>query len=297
VEDEGARIYLRPETAQGIYVNFRNVLQPSRQKIPFGIAQIGKAFRNEISPGNFIFRSREFEQMEMQFFVKPDTAMEWFEHWREARYNWYLSLGIKPEHLRFHRHSPQELAHYARAAFDLEYHYPFGWRELEGIHHRGDFDLSQHQQYSGKDLSYFDEETRERFIPTIIETSAGVDRTLLTCLIDAYDEDGERVVLHLSPKLAPITVAVFPLVKRDGMPDIAQRVTTMLRPHFKVFYDESGAIGRRYRRQDEIGTPYGITVDSETLVDNTVTVRERDSMAQERVSIDRLVEKLDSQVR
>jgi glycyl-tRNA synthetase len=292
VEEEGARIYLRPETAQGIYVNFRNVLQPSRQKIPFGIAQIGKAFRNEISPGNFIFRSREFEQMEMQFFVKPDAAMEWFEHWREARFNWYLSLGIRPQHLRFHQHSPQELAHYARAAFDLEYRYPFGWRELEGIHHRGDFDLTQHQQCSGKDLSYFDEATRERFVPYIIETSAGVDRTLLTCLVDAYDEEPERVVLHLSPTLAPIKVAIFPLVKRDRMPEIAQRVTAMLRPHFKVFYDESGAIGRRYRRQDEIGTPYGVTVDSDTLVDNTVTLRERDSMAQERVSIERLVEKL-----
>ncbi len=291
VEEEGARIYLRPETAQGIYVNFRNVQLPSRQKIPFGIAQIGKAFRNEISPGNFIFRSREFEQMEMQFFVKPETAAEWFEHWREARFHWYLSLGVRRERLRFHRHGPQELAHYARAAFDIEYHYPFGWRELEGVHNRGDFDLTQHQQYSGKDLSYFDEVTRERFVPHIIETSAGVDRTLMTCLIDAYEEEPERVVLHLSPKIAPIKAAVFPLVKRDGMPEIAQRITAMLRPHFKVFYDEAGAIGRRYRRQDEIGTPYGITVDSDTLVDQTVTVRERDSMAQERVHIDGLLER------
>ncbi len=292
VEEEGARIYLRPETAQGIYVNFRNVLQPSRQKLPFGIAQIGKAFRNEISPGNFIFRSREFEQMEMQFFVQPDTAAQWFEHWREARFNWYLSLGIRPAHLRFHQHRPQELAHYARAAVDIEYLYPFGWRELEGIHHRGDFDLLQHQQFSGKDLSYFDEATRERFVPYIIETSAGVDRTLLTCLMDAYAEEPERVVLRLAPKLAPIKVAIFPLVKRDGMPESAQRITAMLRPHFKVFYDESGAIGRRYRRQDEIGTPYGVTVDSDTLADHTVTVRERDSMAQERVSIDGLLVKL-----
>jgi glycyl-tRNA synthetase len=292
VEEEGARIYLRPETAQGIYVNFRNVVQPSRQKVPFGIAQIGKAFRNEISPGNFIFRSREFEQMEMQFFVKPDAAAAWFEYWREARFNWYLGLGVKAENLRFHQHSPQELAHYARAAFDIEYQYPFGWRELEGVHNRGDFDLTQHQLFSGKDLSYFDEATRERFVPNIIETSAGVDRTLLTCLIDAYDEEPERVVLRLSPKLAPIKVAIFPLVKRDGMPEIAQRITAMLRPQFKVFYDESGAIGRRYRRQDEIGTPYGVTVDSDTLIDNTVTVRERDSMAQERVGIDSLSDKL-----
>jgi glycyl-tRNA synthetase len=292
VEEEGARIYLRPETAQGIYVNFRNVQLPSRQKVPFGIAQIGKAFRNEISPGNFIFRSREFEQMEMQFFVKPETADEWFNHWREARFNWYLDLGIRPENLRLHQHSPQELAHYARAAFDIEYQYPFGWRELEGIHNRGDFDLTQHQQYSGKDLSYFDEVTRERFVPYIIETSAGVDRTLLTCLIDAYSEEPERVVLRLPPKIAPITVAIFPLVKRDGMPEIAQRLTTHLRRHFKVFYDESGAIGRRYRRQDEVGTPYGITIDSDTLTDQTVTLRERDSMAQERIGIDHALGRL-----
>ncbi len=292
VQDDSARIYLRPETAQGIYVNFHNVLLPSRQKVPFGIAQIGKAFRNEISPGNFIFRSREFEQMEMQFFVKPDTAAQWFEHWKEARFAWYLGLGIRREHLRFHPHSPQELAHYARAAFDIEYRYPFGWRELEGIHNRGDFDLTQHQQFSGKDMSYFDEASRERYIPYIIETSAGVDRTLLTCLIDAYDEQPERVVLHLSPKIAPIKVAIFPLVKRDGMPEIAQRIATMLRPHYKVFYDESGSIGRRYRRQDEIGTPYGITVDSETLTNETVTLRDRDSMTQERVGIDHLLERL-----
>jgi len=292
VEDEGARIYLRPETAQGIYVNFHNVLLPSRQKVPFGIAQIGKAFRNEISPGNFIFRSREFEQMEMQFFVKPDTAAAWFEHWQDMRYNWYMELNIRRDKLRFHAHGPHELAHYARAAFDIEYQYPFGWRELEGIHNRGDFDLTQHQQFSGKDMSYFDEATRERFLPYIIETSAGVDRTLLTCLIDAYEEQEERVVLHLSPKIAPIKAAIFPLVKRDGMPEIAHQVAAILRPHFKVFYDESGSIGRRYRRQDEIGTPYGITVDSETLTTHTVTLRERDSMGQERVSIERLLEKL-----
>jgi glycyl-tRNA synthetase len=292
VEEEGARIYLRPETAQGIYVNFHNVLLPSRQKVPFGIAQIGKAFRNEISPGNFIFRSREFEQMEMQFFVKPETAAQWFEYWKEARYNWYVGLNIARHKLRFHAHSPQELAHYARAAFDIEYQYPFGWRELEGIHNRGDFDLTQHQQFSGKDLSYFDETTHDHYIPYIIETSAGVDRTLLTCLVDAYEEQPERVVLHLSPHIAPIKVAVFPLVKRDGMPEIAQRIAAMLRPHFKVFYDESGSIGRRYRRQDEIGTPYGITVDSDTLTHQTVTVRDRDSMAQERVSIDRVLERL-----
>jgi glycyl-tRNA synthetase len=297
VQDESARIYLRPETAQGIYVNFHNVLSPSRQKVPFGIAQIGKAFRNEISPGNFIFRSREFEQMEMQFFVKPEAADQWFDHWKETRYAWYLQLGIGRDRLRFHPHGPQELAHYARAAFDVEYRYPFGWRELEGIHNRGDFDLTQHQQFSGKDMSYFDEATRERYIPYIIETSAGVDRTLLTCLIDAYDEQPERVVLHLSPKIAPIKVAIFPLVKRDGMPAIAQRIAAMLRPHYKVFYDEAGSIGRRYRRQDEIGTPYGITVDSETLTNETVTLRERDSMTQERVSIDGLLDTLHAALR
>ncbi|MBI3329835.1 MAG: glycine--tRNA ligase [Nitrospinae bacterium] len=292
IEDAGATVYLRPETAQGIYVNFHNVLLPARQKIPVGIAQIGKAFRNEISPGNFIFRSREFEQMEMQFFVKPDTAPEWFERWKAERYNWYIGLGIARENLRFHQHGPQELAHYARAAFDIEYHYPFGWRELEGIHNRGDFDLTQHQQFSGKDLSYFDETTRERFVPYVIETSAGVDRTLLTCLIDAYEEQTERVVLHISPRIAPIKAAIFPLVKRDGMPEIAQRVAAMLRPFYRVFYDESGSIGRRYRRQDEIGTPYGVTVDSETLKNETVTLRDRDSMTQERVKIDEVTDKL-----
>ncbi|RMF93831.1 MAG: glycine--tRNA ligase [Nitrospinota bacterium] len=289
VEEEAAIVYLRPETAQGIYVNFRNVLTVSRQKIPFGIAQIGKAFRNEISPGNFIFRSREFEQMEMQFFVKPGTDEEWLEHWKNERLAWYLSLGIRKDHLRIHEHTPDELAHYAKKAFDIEYLFPFGWRELEGIHNRTDFDLSRHIQYSGKDLSYFDEETRERYVPYIIETSAGVDRTVLTCLLDAYTEEAERVVLRLAPRIAPIKAGIFPLVKRDGMPEIARKIVEQLRPHFRVFYDESGAIGRRYRRQDEIGTPFGITVDSETLQNETVTVRARDSMEQIRVKIDDLV--------
>ncbi len=300
VEEEASIVYLRPETAQGIYVNFLNVLNSSRKKIPFGIAQIGKAFRNEITPGNFIFRTREFEQMEMQYFVKPGTDGEWFEYWREQRMQWYYELGIRRERLRFHEHGRDELAHYAARAFDIQYEFPFGWKELEGIHNRTDFDLSRHQQYSGKDLTYFDDQTRERYVPYIIETSAGVDRTLFTCLVEAYDEDvveGElRVVLRLSPKVAPIKAGVFPLVKRDGMPELAHKIVDMLRPHFMVFYDESGAIGRRYRRQDEAGTPFGITVDSQSLQDQTVTVRERDSMRQERVAIDRLVELLRERV-
>ncbi|MCR4440211.1 MAG: glycine--tRNA ligase [bacterium] len=300
VEEEASIVYLRPETAQGIYVNFLNVLNSSRKKLPFGIAQIGKAFRNEITPGNFIFRTREFEQMEMQYFVKPGTDGQWFDYWREQRMQWYYELGIRRERLRFHEHGKDELAHYAARAFDIQYEFPFGWKELEGIHNRTDFDLSRHQQYSGKDLSYFDDQTRERYVPYIIETSAGVDRTLFTCLVEAYDEDvveGEqRVVLRLSPKVAPVKAGVFPLVKRDGMPELAHKIVDMLRPHFVVFYDESGAIGRRYRRQDEAGTPFGITVDSQSLQDQTVTVRERDSMRQERVAIDRLVEFLRERV-
>ncbi len=294
VEDEASIVYLRPETAQGIYVNYQNVLQSSRQKIPFGIAQIGKAFRNEITPRNFIFRTREFEQMEMQFFVKPGKDEEWFEYWKEKRIQWYDELGIKKENLQFHQHGPDELAHYASAAFDIEYQFPFGWKELEGIHNRTDFDLKQHQAYSGKDMQYFDDATRERFIPYIIETSAGCDRTLLTCLADAYEEEDlngdTRVVLHLSPKIAPIKAGIFPLVKRDGMPEYGHKITDNLKKHFMAFYDEGGAIGRRYRRQDEAGTPFCITVDSQTLEDNTVTVRERDSMKQERVPSDNLLQ-------
>jgi len=296
VEDEASIAFLRPETAQGIYVNFQNVLRSSRRKIPFGIAQIGKAFRNEITPGNFIFRTREFEQMEMQYFVKPGTDEEWLERWKEERLNWYIKLGIKKNKLRFHEHTPEERPHYAKAAYDIQYEFPFGWQEIEGIHNRTDYDLSRHSSFSGKDLSYFDDTTRERYIPYIIETSAGVDRTLLTCLVDAYDEEeveGElRVVLRFSPRIAPIKAGIFPLVKRDGMPEVAQKITRELRRYFKVFYDEGGAIGRRYRRQDEIGTPFGITVDSQTLRDQTVTIRERDSMKQERFPIDRLVEVL-----
>ncbi|HET9514866.1 MAG TPA: glycine--tRNA ligase [Gemmatimonadales bacterium] len=290
VEEQAAIVYLRPETAQGIYVNYQNVLNASRQKIPFGIAQIGKAFRNEITPGNFIFRTREFEQMEMQFFVKPGTDGEWFERWRALRMAWYHEVGLDPARLRWHEHQQHELAHYARAAFDIEYEFPFGWNEIEGIHNRGDFDLSQHQQYSGKKLEYFDQAANERYLPYIIETSAGADRVTLTLLVNAYREEdvqGEtRVVLGFHPSIAPIKAAVLPLVNKDGMPETALKLYHDLRDHFHAFYDDSGAIGRRYRRQDEAGTPFCITVDGQTTQDQTVTVRERDGMAQERIALD-----------
>lgn len=292
VEDSASVAYLRPETAQGIYVNFLNVVNSSRQKVPFGIAQVGKAFRNEITPGNFIFRSREFEQMEMQFFVKPDSADTWMEHWMQQRWDFHLRLGIRPERIRWHEHGPDELAHYAKSAFDIEYRFPFGWSELEGVHNRTDFDLKRHTEFSGKDMSYFAQETNERFIPYIIETSAGCDRTMLEVLADAYEEEpGEketRVVMRISPLIAPIKAAVFPLVKRDGMPDIAREIQQELKSTYPVFYDEGGSIGRRYRRMDEAGTPYCLTIDSQTIEDKTVTVRNRDSMEQERVKIDDL---------
>jgi glycyl-tRNA synthetase len=292
LEDSASIVYLRPETAQGIYVNYQNVLDSSRQKIPFGIGQIGKAFRNEITPENFIFRTREFEQMEMQFFVKPGTDQEWFEYWKADRQNYYHQLGIRPEKIRFHQHGEGELAHYASAAFDIEYEFPFGWKELEGIHNRTDFDLKRHQEYSGKDLTYFDDGSRERYLPYIIETSAGADRTVMSVLSDAFEEQklekDERTVLHFHPAIAPIKAGIFPLVKKDGMPELAHKIEETLRKHFNVFYDESAAVGRRYRRQDEIGTPYCITVDTESLQNETVTVRERDSMTQQRVKIDTL---------
>jgi len=300
VEEQAATIYLRPETAQGIYVNYQNVLNASRQKVPFGIAQIGKAFRNEITPGNFIFRTREFEQMEMQFFVKPGTDMEWFERWREWRMAWHHAIGLNPAKLRWHAHGPGELAHYAKAAYDIEYEFPFGWNEIEGIHNRSDFDLGRHQEYSGKRLDYFDQPNNERFLPYIVETSAGADRVTLTVMADAYREEeveGEtRVVLGFDPKVAPIKVGVFPLMKKDGLPEVADEVYRAVRRRFNAFYDDSGAIGRRYRRMDEAGTPYCVTVDQETLAERTVTVRDRDAMTQERVSIDRLLEYLTPKV-
>jgi glycyl-tRNA synthetase len=283
VEDSASTVYLRPETAQGIYVNFHNIRESARRKLPFGIAQIGKAFRNEITPGNFTFRTREFEQMEMQYFIKPTEDLKWFEYWKEIRMTWYDRLGIKRERLRFHKHSKGELAHYAKDAFDIEYNFPFGWNEIEGIHNRTDFDLDQHQKHSGRDMQYFDHISQEKYIPYIIETSVGCDRILLTTLIDAYDEEEERVILRFAPIIAPIKVAVFPLVKRDGMPEIAKKITEDLSGNYKVFYDDSGSIGRRYRRMDEAGTPYCITVDSESLQGDTITIRYRDSMKQERI--------------
>ncbi|MCK4631937.1 MAG: glycine--tRNA ligase [candidate division Zixibacteria bacterium] len=300
VEDNSNVVFIRPETAQGIYVNFLNVKNSSRQKIPFGIAQIGKAFRNEITPGNFIFRTREFEQMEMQFFIHPSEDEKWFEHWREQRWNWYMELGINPEKLRWHEHGPDELAHYAKAAYDVEYEYPFGWQELEGIHNRTDFDLSRHMEATKKDLRYFDERFTEKFIPYIIETSAGCDRTLLTILVDGYDEvevKGEkRVFLRISPKVAPIKAAIFPLVKKDGMPEYAQKVYAELKKSFKVFYDVAGAVGRRYARMDEAGCPYCITVDGQTLEDDTMTVRDRDTMEQTRMKTAEIVNFLKEKV-
>jgi glycyl-tRNA synthetase len=294
VEDAAAVIYLRPETAQGSYVNFLNIQQAARQKVPFGIAQIGKAFRNEITPGNFIFRTREFEQMELQFFVKPGSDDEWFEHWKAARMEWHLANGIRKDKLRFHEHGPDELAHYAKKAFDIEYEYPFGWKEFEGVHNRTDFDLSRHQEYSGKRLEYIDPGTNERFVPYVVETAVGVDRTMLVALIDGYREEtveGElRVVLGLHPRLAPIKVGVFPLVKKDGLPERADKLYAALRKAaVPSFYDEAGAIGRRYRRQDEAGTPWCVTVDGQTMEDGTVTIRDRDSLQQVRVAEDRVL--------
>ena len=292
LEDSSSIAYLRPETAQGIYVNFKNVLDTSRQKIPFGIAQIGKAFRNEITPGNFIFRTREFEQMEMQYFVHPDDDEKYFEIWKDERLKWYDELGINKAKLRLHEHSEDELAHYAKKAFDIEYEFPFGWKELEGIHNRTDFDLQRHIKHSGKKLDYFDEKNNERYVPFIIETSAGVDRTTLTCLIDAYEEEevkGEkRVVLKFAPEIAPIKVGIFPLVNKDGLPEIAEKIAEDVSKNFAIFYDSKGAIGRRYRRMDEAGTPFGITVDHQTLEDGSVTLRDRDSMTQERIAAEQV---------
>jgi len=299
IENEDSIVYLRPETAQGIYVNFLNVKEASRQKLPFGIAQIGKAFRNEINTKNFLFRTREFEQMEMQFFINPAEDEKWFEYWKENRINWFVKYGISRDKLNIHPHD--KLAHYAKSAVDIEFAFPFGWGEIEGIHNRTDFDLKRHSEFSGKKLEHFDDQTKERFIPYVIETSAGASRSFMAFLLNAYEEeqvsrenlDGStaketRTVLRFHPALAPVKAAIFPLVNRDGMPEIAHKLTEDLRKDFKVFYDDSGAVGRRYRRQDECGTPYCITIDSDTLNDSTVTVRDRDSMKQERISIDKV---------
>ncbi len=288
-------VYLRPETAQGIFVNFKNVVQSCRMKVPFGIAQVGKAFRNEIVTKNFIFRTCEFEQMEMQYFVKPGTDEEAFEYWKAQRMAYYDKLGVNPEHLHFHQHGPNELAHYAKDAFDIEYLFPMGWQELEGIHSRTDFDLSRHNEFSGKPtLTYQDPITNEKYIPYVIETSVGLTRSVLMLLCEAYEEEdlGEgdiRTVMHFHPNVAPVKVAVFPLFKKDGLAEIAQTIEKDLREDFATAYDEAGAIGKRYRRQDEIGTPFCITVDHDTKEDNTVTLRFRDSMEQIRVAVKDLV--------
>jgi glycyl-tRNA synthetase len=300
VEESAAVVYLRPETAQGIYVNFLNVQQSSRQKIPFGIAQIGKAFRNEITPGNFTFRTREFEQMEMQFFVEPGEDMKWFEYWKAQRMAWHQSLGLDPARLEFHQHTATELAHYARAAFDIQFDFggSLGSQEIEGIHNRGDFDLTQHQNFSSKRLEYFDQPNNRRFVPYVVETSVGADRVTLALLVNAYREEtvpGEeegRTVLALHPALSPIKAGVFALTKKDGMPEFAHKLADELRGRFPVYYDESGSIGRRYRRQDEVGTPYCFTVDGQTMADGTVTIRGRDDLKQVRIAADQVATRL-----
>jgi glycyl-tRNA synthetase len=298
VEDTASTIYLRPETAQGIFTNFANLIDTQRVKLPFGVAQMGKSFRNEITPGNFIFRTREFEQMEMEFFIKPDAQEEqkWFDYWVGERFNWYTTYGIKQAHLRLRPHGQEELSHYSRGTTDIEYLYPFGWGELEGIARRGSFDLDQHAKYSGKDLTYFDEETKSRYRPWVIEPAAGVDRTMLAFLLDAYDEDvvenEERIVLRLDARLAPIKAAVYPLLRKAGQPEKAQSVREMLQRYFTVGYDQAGSIGRRYRRMDEVGTPFGVTIDHQTMEDDSVTLRDRDSTQQDRVAIKSLVSEL-----
>lgn len=301
VEDSAAVVYLRPETAQGIYVNAITIAEVMRLKPPFGIAQIGKAFRNEITPGNFIFRTREFEQMEMQFFVKPIEDRKWMEYWLEKRFKYNSEkLGLSQEKLRLHQHSEKELAHYAKDAYDIEYEFPFGWSELEGIHNRTDFDLSRHEEYSGKSLKIFDEETKEKYIPYIIETSAGLTRSLLALMCDKYDEDeqeGElRVVLRLPAHLAPIKAAVFPLMKKDGLPEIAEALYRKLKRKHKVFLDVTGSIGKRYRRMDEIGTPFAITIDYETKDDQSATIRFRDTLKQIRISLEKIPEWLEENI-
>jgi glycyl-tRNA synthetase len=298
-------VWLRPETAQGIFVDFPIVQAVSRKKIPFGVAQIGKAFRNEITPGNFIFRTREFEQMELEYFVEPGTDEEWHQRWIDERMRWYLDLGIREDYLRVREHGPDELAHYAKRAVDIEYKYPFGWSELEGIANRSDYDLSQHQKFSGQDLSYYDQETGTRYIPYVVEPSGGADRAALAFLIDAYREEEaptasggteKRAVMRLDKRLAPMKAAVLPLSRNERLTPLAQEVAGLLRERWMIDYDDARSIGRRYRRQDEVGTPFCVTVDFESLDDRAVTVRDRDSMAQDRVGIERLVDYLDERL-
>jgi glycyl-tRNA synthetase len=294
LEESSAMVYLRPETAQGMFVNFKNVVDSSRVKVPFGIAQIGKAFRNEITPKQFIFRSREFELMEIEFFCKPATSQEWYRRWRDERFAWYQQLGLAGGNLRLREHDKAELAFYSSGTSDIEYKFPWGWGELEGIAHRSDYDLSQHQKFSGKDLTYFDDETKERYLPHVIEPAAGATRATLAFLCEAYAEDaapnekGEpetRTVMRFHPRLAPVKAAIFPLVKKDGMPERAMALYNDLKKRWAVTYDEKGAVGRRYRRQDEAGTPFCITIDGQTATDQTVTIRNRDSMKQDRINL------------
>lgn len=296
VEDEASTIYLRPETAQGMFVNFENVVAISRKKLPLGIAQIGKSFRNEITPGNFVFRTREFEHMEVEYFVKPGDDKHWFDYWVKERFNWYIGLGIKKENLRLRQHSKEELAHYAKDCYDIEYLFPMGWAELEGIANRGNYDLTQHAKFSGKDFSYYDNESGQRYIPYIIEPSAGVERSFLAFLIDSYREEvveGEkRVVLSLHPSLAPIKVAVLPLSRNEKLTPLAKEIYGQLRSSFMTYYDDTQSIGRRYRRQDETGTLFCVTIDFESLEDHQVTIRDRDSLAQIRVPIEKLEQTL-----
>jgi glycyl-tRNA synthetase len=302
VAEDANEIYLRPETAQGIFVNFLNVQKTGRMKIPFGIAQVGKAFRNEIVARQFIFRMREFEQMEMQFFIRPGTEDQWYAYWKEERLKWHLSLGISPERYRFHDHV--KLAHYAKAACDIEYEFPIGFKEVEGIHSRGDFDLSQHQTFSKKKMQYFDSEINQNYIPYVIETSIGLDRTVLLVLSEAYMEEDlstpekqdSRVLLKFPPKLAPIKLAVLPLTKKDGLPEIARQIMDECKSHFYCFYEEKDAIGKRYRRMDAIGTPFCVTVDHQTKEDNTVTIRYRDTMQQERIALNKIREIVQNQI-
>ncbi len=290
IEDSSSIVYLRPETAQGIFVNFKNVLDSSRMKLPFGIAQAGKAFRNEITPGNFIFRTREFEQMELEFFVKPGEDEEWFEYWRQFMIDFFVSLGVKKEKLRMRDHTPEELSHYSKKTSDLEYKFPFGWGELWGIANRANYDISKHMEYSGKTMSYFDQVENKQIIPYVVEPSLGTDRAILVLLSDAYDEEevkgDTRVVLRFKPEMAPIKCAVLPLSKKEPLDSLARNVYRNLCKYYHVEYDNTGSIGRRYRRQDEIGTPYAITVDFDSLKDNKVTIRDRDTMKQDRIQMD-----------
>ncbi|HKG64061.1 MAG TPA: glycine--tRNA ligase [Solirubrobacteraceae bacterium] len=301
VAESGSTVYLRPETAQGIFLDYKTTLQYSRRRPPFGIAQVGKSFRNEITPGNFVFRTLEFEQMEMEFFVPPDEAQKWHEHWLEQRMEWYAGLGIDREKLRLRPHGAEELSHYSSATSDIEYLYPIGWSELEGIANRGDFDLRQHQEFSGEKLEYVDPQTKERYLPHVIEPAAGLGRTILALLCDAYDEDeqgGEqRTVLRLHPKVAPIKVAVLPLLRKDGHPELAREIYEDLRTRMSAEYDSGGHIGKRYRRQDEIGTPFAVTIDHQSVEDHTVTLRQRDSLQQDRIAIADLAGELGERIR